>query len=280
MRLGGPIFQNKEDPQGYVAEHLKKGYRAGYCPAGLTVADTVKIGQYREACKAGDLLIAEVGVWCNPMSLDVAEAKKNIDYSIERLAFAEELQAKTCVNIIGTRYADSWYGPCAENFSEDFFAHAVDVSRQIIDAVNPKYTTMSFELFAFNFLDSAEEYVRFLQAVDRKQAAMHFDPTNCINSVRALYQQKALFSQTFDLLGDRMVSVHIKDIKLNPEPFSVMLDEVPMGTGDIDEVWLLQQLAKMPADLPVLLEHLPDEATFDSAAAAVRGLAEQAGVSL
>ena len=277
MRLGAPVFTNQGDPETFALAHVKKGYTAAYCPDGLKAGQTENIRRYRDALARHNVTLAEVGVWCNPLSKDEAEAKKNVAYTIERLALAEELGAKCCVNIIGTWDDRCWYGPCAANFSKDFFDHAVSVSRKIIDAVKPKNTKMTFEVMPFSFLDSAREYVRFLDALDREGAGVHFDPINCINSPRLFYDNAAVFAEAFRLLGDKIDSIHLKDLAIRPDPPSVMFDEVLPGTGGIDYVALMREIGKLSPDLPVMLEHLPDEASYDKAAQAVRGFAAKAG---
>lgn len=280
MRFGGPVFVESQDPEEIALAHVKEGYRAAYCPKFLKQADTDQVAAVRRAFAARDIVISEVGAWCNPLSLDVAEAEKNIGYIAERLALADDIGARCCVNIVGTWYEKNWYGPCAANFGEAFFAHAVDVSRRIIDLVKPRRTKMTFELMPFSFLDSAAEYVRFLKAVDRPAAGFHFDPINCINSPRVYFDNAAFFKESFRLLGPEIVSIHLKDIYLKPEPFSAMLDEVPIGTGGIDYVALMRQIGKLPADTPAMLEHLPDEKAFQDAAVAVRRFARMAGVEI
>ena len=93
---------------------------------------------------------------------DKEEAKKNIQYMIERLQLAEELEAATCVNILGTKQTANWFGPHADCYSESFFEEAVAVSQHIIDSVKPEHTKLSFEMMPFYFLDGPEDYLRFL----------------------------------------------------------------------------------------------------------------------
>ena len=139
---------------------------------------------------------------------------------------------------------------------------------------------MSFEIMPFSFLDSASEYIRFLKALDRKEAAVHFDPVNCINCPRLFYDNAAFVIDEFRILGDKIVSMHLKDIDIRHDPPSVMLDEVRIGTGGMDYVSLLKQIDKLHPDLPVMLEHLPDEETYDAAAKAVRNFAKDAGATI
>ncbi len=280
MRLGAPIFLDNPTPESYLEAILKKGYRAALCPKGLTVQDTADIAAYRDAFAAHDIVLAEVGAFCNPLSRDAAEAKKNTDFVIERLALAEELHANCCVNILGTYSTDNWYAPCAENFSADFFAHSVDKAREIIDAVNPTHTKMTFELMATYFLDSPAEYLRFLKAVDRPAAAVHFDPINCINTPRKLYHSAEFFKESFAQIGAQTVSIHLKDLAYNTDYFSVVLEEIPFGEGNVNLPALLREIAKLPADTPVMLEHLPDEAAFDKAVSLVHKIAAAEGIAL
>ena len=280
MRLGGPVFVDSKDPEVLAAAHVAAGYRAAYCPKFLEQGDHDLIAAFRHVYAAHDLVISEVGAWCNPLTLDPAEAEKNISYVAGKLALADEIGARCCVNIVGSWYDKNWYGPCAANYSDDFFAHAVDVSRQIIDRVKPTRTRMTFELMPFSFLDSPSEYLRFLKALDRPAAGVHFDPANCIWSPRLLYGSAAFFEESFRLFGDDISSIHLKDIHLRPDPFSAMFDEVPIGTGELDYVHLIRLIGKLPADTPAMLEHLPDEPAFSKAADAVRGFAKKAGVLL
>jgi len=280
MRLGGPVFVDKNDPEAYARAHVEKGYKAAYCPDGLKAGQTNDINRYKEALKQNDIILAEVGAWCNPLSKD-KKGKENISYVIERLALADELGAVTCVNILGSWDDKAWHGPCPENFKEDFFDYTIEVSRKIIDAVKPKNTKMSFEIMPYYFLDSAGEYVRFLDALDRKEAAVHYDPANCINSPRILYDNAAFFTEQFRILKNKnVVSIHLKDIDIRHEPVSVMFDEVQIGTGGIDYISLLRQIDNLPPDTPAMIEHLPDEAAYDAAAKAVRNFASSAGVKL
>ena len=280
MRLGGPVFYQGNDPEAFALAHVEKGYKAAYCPPDIHTGMTDEIARYREALKKHDIVLAEVGVWNNPLSRDREEAKKAFDYAVSRLALAEEMGAKCCVNVVGTWYDRNWYGPCAENYTDDFFAYAVEVSRKIIDAVKPVHTKMSFELMPYVFLDSPQEYMRFLKAVDRSGAGIHFDPANCINSPRLLYGSAAFFEEAFTIFNDAIISIHLKDIDMRPYPLSVMLDEAPIGEGKLDYKRLLKLIdTRLPKDTPGMLEHLNDEASYDAAAASVRKFAAGAGVS-
>lgn len=278
MRLGGTVFYGGRDSEEYALAHVAKGFGAAICPDWVSLERPEELKKFVDAMKKHDVKIAEVGAWCNPMHPDRAEAEKNISYIIGRLRLAEELQANTCVNILGTKRRDNWFGPCPEGYSKEFFEEAVEVSRRIIDAVQPEHTRFSFEMMPYYFLDGPEAYLNFLDAVDRKAAGVHLDLCNTINRQERLYNNGEYIRQTFRLLGNRIVTLHLKDIALKPDVYTVMYEEVLLGTGNVDYVTLMEEIRKLPSDTPAMLEHLSTEEEYDMAAAAARKFAMAAGM--
>ena len=219
-----------------------------------------------------------MGAWCNPLHPDKAEAESKINYIIGRLRLAEELGAATCVNILGTKQTETWFGPHCSGYSEEFFKESVEVFQRIIDAVNPKTTKLSFEMMPYYFLDSPDGYLRFLEAIDREAAAVHLDICNTMNHPKRFFENGAFIRETFAKLADKIVTLHLKDIALETDSLTVAFREVLLGTGGIDYPVLLEEIAKLPKDTPAMLEHLHDEAEYDAAAAAVVKFMEGIGM--
>ncbi len=278
MRLGGTVFCRKNDPEEYALAHVKKGFGAALCPDWLSLDKPAEIQEFKKAMKKHDIQISEVGAWCNPLHPDKMEAEVRTRYIIGRLQLAEELEATTCVNILGTKRMENWYGPDKSGYSESFFEEAVALSQRIIDEVKPKYTKFSFEMMPYYFLDCPQEYLRFLEAVNRKEAGVHLDICNTMNEPRRFYNNGVFIRETFELLRDKIVSLHLKDIDLRQHTFNVEFEEVLVGTGGIDYKVLMEEIAKLPADTPAILEHLHTEEEYDAAAAAATKFAESVGM--
>jgi sugar phosphate isomerase/epimerase len=279
MRLGSPVFVDERDPEAYVDAHVQKGFRAAYCPDWINAdTDPEMCSAFRAALKKRDIVLAEVGIWKNVLSKDPAEAKAALQYSIRRLQTAETLNARCAVNIVGSWCETNWDGPHEKHYARDFFDAAVEAARYVIDAVKPEKTKMTFEIMPCMFIDRASEYMRFIRAVDRRAAGVHLDPTNSITNPRLLYDNAAFFRNEFKIFGDAVMSIHLKDLRLNPSEFTVNLEEVVIGTGNIDYLNLLRLIDSLPPDTPGMLEHLATESLYDEAAASIRGLADKAGV--
>jgi sugar phosphate isomerase/epimerase len=281
MRLGAPVFVGGKDPEAYVDAHVQKGYRAAYCPDWINAdTDGALCGAFRAALERRDVVLAEVGIWKNVLAKDPAEARAALQYAIRRLQTAEELNARCAVNIVGSWCETNWDGPHEKHYARDFFDAAVEAARKVIDAVKPRHTKMTFEIMPCMFIDCASEYLRFIRAVDRRAAGIHLDPTNSITNPRLLYDNAAFFRNEFKLFGDAVMSIHLKDLRLNPAEFTVNLEEVVIGKGNIDYINLLRLIDSLPPDTPGMLEHLATEPLYDEAAASVRALADKAGVKV
>lgn len=281
MRLGGYVYDYMPNARGYVEKLKEKNYKAAYCPDYLVSSNQTKeITELREELRKNDIILAEVGAWCNPLSPDASEAKKAKEYVIDRLRLADQLEAGCCVNIIGSASTENWYAPAAENFTSEFRKRAVEVYQEIIDSVKPVNTKMAFEVMPFGFLDCIEEYVDFLKQMNRKEAAVHLDLINLIHDPRTLYEHKNIFAEAVKSLGDKCVSAHLKDIVIDKDPFNTNMIEVLIGTGEVDIQYMAECLNTISADLPVMLEHLPDEQTYDTATRNFTKIAKEAGVNL
>ena len=112
MRLGGPVLERYDSPAGWVEAVQRRGYRAAPCPVGRDAAPDV-VRAYAAAAAEADIVIAEVGAWCNPLSADADERKAALCTCQDALALADEIGALCCVNISGSR-GERWDGPLSE----------------------------------------------------------------------------------------------------------------------------------------------------------------------
>lgn len=254
LRLGGPIFDTPNDPEELARAHLTCGYRAAYCPE-VSLSNKNRIREIRRAFKKYDVLIAEVGAWCNLISVKNSEREKNFKYVCERLALAEEIGAHCCVDSIGTLDPDSRFGPYPDNLSRATFELTVDTVRQVLDEVKPSRTKFALEMMQWVFPDSADSYLELIHAVDRPSFGVHMDPVNLIVSPRLYFDNGVLIRECFQKLGKWIVSCHAKDIVLRNK-LALHLDEVRPGVGNLNYKTYLTELNRLPGEVPIMLEHL------------------------
>jgi sugar phosphate isomerase/epimerase len=276
IRLGAPV--DSHDPDSFVKAHQDAGYRAAYWPTFNRPADDALINAYIEAAQKADIVFAEVGAWSNPIDPNDTKRKQALAHCKKQLALADRVGARCCVNISGSRNPEKWDSHHPDNLTEDTFDLIVQSVRDIIDDAKPTRTFYTLETMPWAFPDSADSYLRLLKAIDRKQFAAHFDPTNLIYSPQLYYSTDKVLREFFEKLGPYIKSCHAKDIILEAE-FMTHLSETMPGKGNLDYKVFLTELSKLP-DVPLMLEHLKTPDEYRQAAEYIRSAGKEAGISL
>jgi len=276
VRLGAPVFEKTDDPEQLARAHRAVGYRAAYCPP-VELNDTERIRAITEAYARNDVVIAEVGRWCNLLDADPAKRAANLKRVTEGLALADALGALCCVNIAGSFNPDVWYGPHPDNVTDRFFEAVVENARTIIDAVKPKRARFCYEMMGWSLPDSPDAALKLLKAIDRPAYGIHLDPCNLVNSPRRFYRNAALLDECFDTLGPWIVSCHAKDLTWDVE-MNVHFREVPCGDGALNYATYLRRLAQLGHDVPLMIEHCDGPAQYARARTHLQKLASEVGV--
>jgi sugar phosphate isomerase/epimerase len=276
VRLGGPVFLKSDDPVELAHEHRRLGYSAAYCPTAKST-ETDRIRAIRDAFAAQNVVIAEVGAWKNILDPDPAARKANLDYVTERLALADAVGARCCVDIAGSYNPKIWYGMNARNLSKEFFDATVENCRHVIDAVKPSRTHFTIEMMPWSLPDGPDAYVALVKAVDRRAFGVHLDVCNVINDPTRFYNNRSVIEECFRKLGPWIASCHAKDLAWIPE-YNVHFAEVVPGRGEIDYAAYLTELSKLPVDAPLMLEHLKSPVEYDEGRAHILRVGSEIGI--
>jgi sugar phosphate isomerase/epimerase len=276
VRLGVSLESSSDDPESIARRYVDAGYSAAICPE-VKLNQSERIRAIQTAFKKHDVLLAEMGVWNNMLHPDAVIRKTNIQANIDTLAVADEVGVRCCVNIAGSYDPNRWDGPHPLNLSEEAFELTVENVRKILDEVKPQRTIYSLEPMPWTIPDSVESYQRLLEALDHPMFGVHLDPVNMINSPSRFYNNTLFLRKCFNKLGDKIVSVHAKDIRIEPE-LTLHLQEVAPGQGSLDYSTFIAEMSKLPIDTPFILEHLPQE-KYPSAGAYILETAKTMGVS-
>lgn len=271
------LFDPYDNPDEWVSALKSQGYSAAYCPVDAGQGDDA-IRNYAIAAKRANIVIAEVGVWNNPIHPEDSFRKSAVEHCSRQLDLAERIGASCCVNVSGSCDGKAC-GPHVDNFSSDTFDLIVETTRRIIDAVKPRRTFFTLELLPWAVPDSAESYLELVSAVDRIAFGVHFDPANLISSPRIYFNNASVIQFFVRQLGPFIKSCHAKDVKIR-KGLAVQIDETRPGLGALDYVALLTALTKLNSNLPIMLEHLESAEDYRQAAAYIRSKAESLGIEI
>lgn len=273
MRIGAPV-SGYDSAEAWVKLHVDKGLGAAYWPLREGVPADEEAA-YVAAAEAHGLVIAEVGVWNNPLDSDPAAREANVRHAIARLRTADRVGARCCVNITGSRSA-VWDGPHPENLTDETFDEIVRTTRRILDEAAPHRTRYALETMPWAYPCDTDSMQRLLDAVGRDALGVHVDMVNLINTPEKVYRTGALTRDFFARFGPRICSVHAKDVTLS-DMLTVHIDEAIPGDGIFDFDALLTECAKLH-DIPVMAEHLQTDAQYAKAVGFLRQNAASLGV--
>ncbi len=273
MRLGAPVYRWTTGEE-WALQHVVKGYGAAYWPLPVD-APREREAEFCEAAARHDLVIAEVGIWNNLLDPDPEKAEQNMRYSIARMRQAERVGARCCVNISGS-LSSRWDGPHRDNLTRSTFDRIVRLTRRMIDEAALEKSRYALEPMPWMYPTDEMSTRALIEAVDRKAFGVHVDMVNMISGADKIYRTGALTRAYFEAFGDKICSVHVKDVAISGE-LTTHLSEVPAGEGEFDHETLLRACAAL-GDVPVMAEHLKDEAQYDRAVAHLKNVAMRAGL--
>lgn len=276
MRIGGGIERPYSNPDEWYSLVKELKYRAVLAPIDYR-AGREERQAYLQCAREHDLVIGEVGVWKNVLSMDDMERKEAMEFSKHQLELADELGANCCVNIAGSR-GEIWDGFYKDNYSEDTYALIVDSVREIIDSVKPKRTFFTIEPMPWMIPDSPDDYLQLIKGIDRKAFGVHLDFVNMINCPRRYLFCDEFIEECFTKLGPYIKSIHGKDVVMD-NAYTTLIHETMPGKGVVNYQKVARLCETLGPDTTLFVEHLPDFESYRKASAYVREQAALAGVN-
>lgn len=263
MRLGVSTSFTHSSPEDWLEKNKNLKLKSVVFPVSFD-ADESLIQQYAKLAVENDITIAEVGIWRNTLSADSDERKKMTEYAINQLRLADKIGAKCCVNVAGTPHGLRWDGGYRKNFDAQTRKEIIRMVRTIIDEASPVNTTFSLESMPWMVPTGPDDYLQLIDEIERDAFSVHLDFINMINSAERYFFIDEFMDECLEKLGNRIVSCHLKDIKLLDD-YTFQLRECAPGEGVLDTKKYIEKLNALNPEMPVIIEHLnSDEAYVES----------------
>ena len=280
MRLGGTVSGNFSGPEEWERLLVKSRFRAVTAPFNCDTPES-ETDAYRAACERHDVLIAEVGVWNNVFDPDPARAAAAVEYAVKQLKLADRTGVRCCVNIAGTAGTAGWDAADRSNFTDETYERIIRSVREIIDRAEPEYAFYTLEPMPWMIPDSPDVYLQLIRDVDRPQFGAHMDFVNMINCPRRYLAPEKFICECFTKLGPMIRSTHLKDSRMDPNRLTAMLEECSPGEGNLDFAKVLKILdEQLPAEAPVLLEHMTTFEEYERAYNYIAAVAAENGIGI
>ena len=259
MRLGMNFGLKAKNPEEWAEEMSRYNVKAASLPVDYH-ADFHEIEAYMKAAKDHDIVIAEVGAWCNPLTKDPREASAAFEKCVEQLKLADYVGARCACNIAGSA-GPVWDAYYPDNYSEDFYKKTVETIQKIIETAKPRNTFYAIEPMPWMVPSSPDEYLTLIRDVGSDRLAVHLDIINWMNSFERYRFQRRFMDEVFEKLHGRIVSCHFKDCILKND-LTFQIEETPVGEGAFDIDYYVDKVNEENPDLPLIIEHLSGKRAY------------------
>jgi len=281
MRLGAlTIRANSIDELEPLCEKCDAlGLSAIPAPAGYTKWTDDACAAYGEKATSLGFVIGEAGFWQNFLDPD-SEAVKNRIKEIRQCLQKGDIMGLRCVvSLAGSKApGNKALLPHPYNYTDKAKAECREIFLRIVDGLDLNTTRYAIEPWCNGFFYLPDDINAFLKSVNDPRIGLHLDMMNMV-SLQTYFHTTELINHTFDLLGDRIVSVHAKDIRWDVSHLMLKWDEVCAGEGVLDYDTFLSNLDKLDRDMTVYTEHWFTEEQWLKAIHCLHDAAAKTGVS-
>ena len=279
MRLGGYYGAASVAELAPLCDKLDPhGLSAVGAPWGFEDWDADACAAFGQKARQLGIVVGEAGMWSNLLTTDKDEQAKRIDQTKRMLRNAEIMGCHCVVTLVGSKHpSDHPLAPQAYLYTDACRKEFREVVLRVLDGLVLRRTRYVIEPWHNTFFYQPDDIRAFIDSVDHPSFGLHLDQMNMVNQAN-YFNTTDLINRTFDLLADKVASVHLKDIRCDHSHMFLKWDEVHIGDGVMDYDTYLTRLARLPVDTPCYCEHFPEERDYTLSFARLHEFARRAGV--
>ncbi len=136
--------------------------------------------------------------------------------------------------------------------------------------IEPVYTSVIW---------SPEILAKFIDEIDSPNIQGHMDVANFLN-FDMIYDHSNFIKESFEILGNRIHSSHIKDVSTLFCSYFPGLEEKQVGEGVLDIRTYIDCISRMPADFPAMIEHLSHLSDIRRSYMRIKAITDEMGISV
>ncbi|MBK8028368.1 MAG: sugar phosphate isomerase/epimerase [Chloroflexi bacterium] len=148
-----------------------------------------------------------------------------------------------------------WW-PHADNYKPETEDRLVRSLCEILETAEEYDITVVLETHVTTTLNTPETIRRVIERTGSKRLKLNLDPCNFVGDLQTAFNLPPMLQHLFDVLGDYIATVHLKDFLLE-DRFVVHITETVIGTGLMDFDTILRLVHQTKPDAYVVIEHLP-----------------------
>ncbi len=199
--------------------------------------------------------ISVLGCYINPSSTNKEELQSQLDFFEENLKYAKYMNA----HMVGleTGYVGEKID-IAQNQTEEAYQYLLKNMRYLTDKAEKLGVMIGIEGVSCFIINDVKRMKRLMDDLNSPNVCVIFDPVNLLN-IDNYKNQNEIITEAFDILGDKINVIHIKDFLVKDNE----LQECQIEKRLFDVGLLLSLIEKHKPSIEIILELVPDEDFLD-----------------
>jgi len=204
------------------------------------------------AYRSRGLEITALGVYGNPIEPDPSELERNIDYFIDMMRIAREIDIPFLATEPGSVIQPGKGKELNQSLSDEAYVRLVESTHRIAEAAAEHEVVVLFEPYFHSLLATAKATRDFIEEIDHPNIRVQLDPANLLphNSLDEMFQA----------LTPYVDAIHAKDRKLH------VARGVPAGQGDLEYARFVSLCREHLPHLPLIIEYVDVDTCADAIA--------------
>lgn len=219
--LAGKIAAHQLNCVQFAATKAMAGFDedAGRLNPGLAV-------HARDSFARHGIRIAVLGCYINLADPDEKTRRFHLARFKAHLRYARDFGCSVVGTETGSLHADfSWH---PDNHGEDAYQRVAEGVQELIDEAEKFGVLVCIEGVERYVMHSPQTLKRLIDDVESNNLQIIFDPVNLLNA-KNYEQQDAIMEEAFDLFGERIAIVHVKDFTMANGEFRPQASGTPGG---------------------------------------------------
>ena len=200
--------------------------------------------------------IAVLGCYINPSCTDENKLKAETDYFIENLKYARYMNA----GVVGleTGFVGDVCDP-KQNHTEEAYQHLLKTMKYLCDNAHKLGVMIAVEGVSAFVIDTPQKMLRLINDLNSPNVMVIFDLLNLL-TVDSYKKQEQIIGTAFDILGDRIAVIHLKDFVVEDG----RLKQCEIGKGICNIPFLISVVKEKKPYIPIILEETAEDLLTDS----------------
>lgn len=209
---------------------------------------TPGLAQYiNQVLQKYELNISVLGCYINLANPNDDELSEAVDIFKEHIRFAKYLGCSIIATETGCYNRE--YSYTEKNHNEEAFQRSLNSMKWIVEEAEKFGIVVAIEGSIEHVINTPQRLRRALDGVKSNNLQVLFDPINFIDESNCENMDE-IIKDSFQLFGDRIVSIHTKDFEYKNGKFK----RVPIGTGQFNYPLFLSILKEKKPYIDIILE--------------------------